>query len=115
MSLSIYMDAHVKSAVTRGLRQRGVTVMTAQEDGTDTFIDPDLLDRVTQLGYVLFTQDADFLVEGARRQGAGEAFGGIVYAHQLRVSIRQCIDDLELLGKTLEPADMLNRIEYLPL
>lgn len=91
MSLSLYMDAHVKSAVTQGLRQRGVTVITAQEDGTDALFDPDLLDRVTQLGYVLFTQDAGFLAEGARRQGAGEAFGGIVYAHQLRVSIRHVL------------------------
>lgn len=115
MSLSYYMDAHVRAAVTNGLRQRGVTVLTAQEDGTDQLDDPPLLDRATALGDVLFTQDVDFLIEAARRQRAGERFTGVVYAHQLRVPIGRCIDDLELLGKVYDPVDMENRVEYLPL
>jgi predicted nuclease of predicted toxin-antitoxin system len=109
------MDAHVPDPITRGLRARGVTVLTAQEDGSDRLPDPALLDRARALGYVLFTRDKDFLVEAARRQRAGETFAGIVYAHQLRVSISRCIDDLELLAKVYDPADMLNWVEHLPL
>jgi predicted nuclease of predicted toxin-antitoxin system len=115
MSLSLYMDAHVRSAVTHGLRLRGVTVLTAQEDGTDTLDDPDLLDRSTALGYVLFTQDVDFLTEAARRQTTGQPFAGVVYAHQQNVSTGQCVQDLELMAKVYDPVDMMNRVEYLPL
>jgi Domain of unknown function (DUF5615) len=62
MTVALYMDVHVHAAITAGLRQRGVTVLTAQEDGADQFPDPDLLDRSTALGYALFTYDTDFLV-----------------------------------------------------
>lgn len=115
MSLALYMDAHVRGAVTRGLRLRGVTVLTAQEDGTDAIADPDLLDRAMSLGYVVFTQDVDFLIEVAQRQRTGQAFAGVVYAHQQNVSIGQCVQDLALMAKVYDPVDMMNRLEYLPL
>src|SRR5436190_16279579 len=97
------MDVHVPAAITQGLRRRRGTVLTAQDDGANRLADPELLDRATLLGYVLFTQDVDFLAEGARRQHAGETFGGVVYAPQRDVSIGQCVDDLELLAKVYDP------------
>ncbi len=109
------MDVSVHGAIARGLRHRGVTVLTAQEDGTDQLDDPALLDRATALGFVLFTTDTDFLIEGARRQRAGEPFSGIVFAHQQQVPVGRCIDDLEVMGTLLDPPDMMNRVEYLPL
>ena len=63
----------------------------------------------------MFTQDEDLLVEGVRRQRTGEPFAGIIYAHQLRVTTGQCINDLELIAKVYDPADLADRIEYLPL
>ena len=33
LMVALYMDVHVKEAITRGLRRRGVDVLTAQEDG----------------------------------------------------------------------------------
>jgi hypothetical protein len=32
VSLAVYMDEHVHSAITEGLRNRGVDVLTVQED-----------------------------------------------------------------------------------
>lgn len=55
-------------AVTVGLRQRGIDVLTAFEDGASEIDDASLLDRATALGRALFTQDADLLIEAARRQ-----------------------------------------------
>ena len=55
MSVRLYMDVHVRRAVTAGLRLRGVDVLTAQEDGNRELLDPELLDRATELGRVLFT------------------------------------------------------------
>jgi predicted nuclease of predicted toxin-antitoxin system len=115
MSVGLYMDVHVRQAVTDGLRDRGVDVLTAQEDGRRELPDPDLLDRATVLGRVLFTQDDDFLQEAARRQKAGIHFAGVVYAHQLALTIGQCIEELETLAKAGQPEDFENRIEYLPL
>ena len=55
------MDQHVPLAITEGLRARGVDVLTCYEDGTSELDDTSLLRRATELGRVLFTQDADFL------------------------------------------------------
>ncbi len=109
------MDHHVHRSITTGLRLREVDVLTAYEDGTSEWADPLLLDRATALGRVLFSQDRDFLVEATHRQAAGIPFAGVIYAHQLYVSIGKCIADLELVAKINEAADLQNRIQYLPL
>ncbi len=115
MALPFYMDQHVPRAITNGLRLRGIDVLTAYEDNADQLEDPDLLDRASQLGRVLFTQDDDLLVEATQRQTQGRAFGGVVYAHQLRVTIGQCVHDLELIATLAEPSDVLNQTIFLPL
>jgi len=66
MPISLYMDAHVPRAITLGLRLRTVDVLTAQEDGSETLSDSELVNRATQLNRVLFTFDDDLLVEAAR-------------------------------------------------
>jgi hypothetical protein len=63
-----------------GLRLRGVEVLTAQEDGTSRLADPDLLNRATELGRVLFSQDEDLLREATLRQRQGTSFAGAVCA-----------------------------------
>jgi len=115
MSLAFYMDVHIPRAVTSGLRHRGITVVTAQEDGFRTVADPILLDRATELGYLLFTQDEDLLAEAKRRQENGITFAGVIYAHQQNIAIGTCVRDLELLANVFEPEDMVNRVEFLPL
>lgn len=109
------MDHHVPLAITQGLRLRGITVLTAAEDGAAQLADPLLLDRATALGYVLFTRDVDLLIEAAHRQTLGQAFAGVIYAHQQSVSIGRCVQDLELMAKVYDPIDMMNRVEHLPL
>lgn len=109
------MDHHVPSAITRGLRQRGIDVLTAEEDQTAQWDDEPLLQRATELGRTIFTEDDDFLAIGHRWQRSGREFAGIVYAHQLRVTIGQAIRDLELVAQVMSPDEMKNRIEFLPL
>ena len=60
-------------------------------------LDPELLDRATALGRVLVTMDEDFLAEATRRQRVGVRFAGVIYAHQLEVTLGRFIDDLELI------------------
>ena len=115
MTLLLYMDVHVRRPVTTGLRRRGVDVVTAQEDRTDRRHDPELLDRALAIGRVLFTQDDDLLVEAAKRQRGGQAFAGVIYAHQQNITVRQTIEDLELLAKACEPEELANRLVFMPL
>ena len=115
MSLRIYMDVHVHRAITEGLRLRGIDVLTAQEGGSAMLTDPALMDRTTALGWVLFSQDQDLLAEASRRQSERIPFSGLLYAHQARASIGECVRDLELLAKACQPSEMAGRVEYLPL
>src|SRR5690349_15476882 len=98
MPLALYMDHNVKFGVTRGLRLRGVDVLTTYEDGAHQLADSALLDRAMQLHRVLFTQDDDLLDEAAHRQEAGVEFTGVIYAHQNNLSIGRCIEELELIA-----------------
>lgn len=115
MSIKLYMDVHVRRAVTDGLRLRGVDVLTAREDGAAEFADDALLDRATDLNRILFSQDDDLLREANKRQQTGETFAGVIYAHQLNITVGQCIDDLELIAKATEPDEWVNSTVYLPL
>ncbi len=115
MSIPLYTDVNVRAEITTQLRARGVDVLTAEEDGTREFPDLNLLERAGELGRVLFTRDRDFLVLAAILQRTSRAFGGVIYAHQLRASIAQCVDDLELICKTGDLNEWFNRVGYLPL
>jgi hypothetical protein len=115
MSIALYMDVHVRKAVTNGLRMRGVDVLTAQEDGAALWPDDRLLDRAGELGRVLFSQDDDLLAEAELRQREGRFFVGVIYAHQLAITVGQCVRDLELIAKAVPPDELVNRVEFLPL
>jgi predicted nuclease of predicted toxin-antitoxin system len=115
VSIALYMDVHVPAAITRALLRRGVDVPTAQADGTMRLPDDALMNRASSLNRVLFSRDEDFLGEAMMRQSIGVAFAGVVYAHQLRVTIGQSVHDLELIAKCAEPSDFTNRVEHLPL
>jgi predicted nuclease of predicted toxin-antitoxin system len=113
MPITFYMDHHVPRAVTLGLRLRKADVITAYEDGTSEIDDAEILDRAGELGRVLFTRDDDLLAEATRRQREGIPFHGIVYAHQLRVSIGRCVEDLGLIAKVAEPVDLMDQVTAL--
>jgi len=76
--ISFYTDEHVARAVIRGLRQRGVDVLTVPETGLLGAPDEEHLERARTEGRVLFTQDEYFL----RLHAAGVAHAGIAYAPQ---------------------------------
>jgi hypothetical protein len=109
------MDHHVDAAITKGLRHHGVDALTCRDDGTTTLDDESLLARATQLGRVLFRQDDDLLDIVHRWQSQGRPFSGLIYGHQLDLSIGQAVRDLELIAKVYDPNDMQDRVESLPL
>jgi hypothetical protein len=106
--IQFYMDEHVPTAVTVGLRLRDVNVLTAQEAGMLAASDKDHLALVVREGRVLFTQDADFL----RLHARGIPHSGIAYARQ-QTPIGNIVRGLMLIYQVLEPEDMLNHVEFL--
>jgi hypothetical protein len=109
------MDVHVPLSVTLALRQRGVDVLTSQDDGTTTHDDEPLLARAAELGRVLFSQDEDFLRIAALWQQQGRPFPGVLFSAQQGVSLGRLIDDLELVATCCEPEELQSRVIYLPL
>ena len=108
-------DHHVPRASTNSLRLRNIDAITAYEDQSHELEDSDPLDRATELRRVLFTYDDDLLQEATMRQRNGLSFHGVIYAHQLRTSIGQCIEDLALITALADEGDVVNHVIFLPL
>jgi Domain of unknown function (DUF5615) len=86
------------ATITAGLRRRNIDALTSQEDGTREVDDVSLLQRATELGRVLFSQDQDLLQIASEWQRTEHSFLGLVFSAQQGVSIGQCVEDLELLA-----------------
>ncbi len=114
MAIALYMDVHVPQAITVQLRRRGVDVLTAFDDETRELPDDKLLERVTQLQRVLFTQDIRFRVLAETWQVDRKQFTGLIFGHQLGGTIGQFVKDLELIAKASEPSEWVNAVEYIP-
>jgi predicted nuclease of predicted toxin-antitoxin system len=115
MSLALYMDENVHGAITNGLRQRNVDVLTVQEDNRSGIADSEVLNRATELQRLLFSQDDDLLAEAHARQLQGIPFPGVVFAQQSRVSIGRCIQDLELIVTLGDLKEFESQVQFLPL
>lgn len=113
--IALYMDENVHGAITRELRKRNIDILRIQDDGYMGRKDNEVLDRATTLARVLFSQDDDLLREARKRQSRGETFGGVIYAHQVDVSLGQCIADLEYFAQAGMPEDFVEQVYFLPL
>jgi predicted nuclease of predicted toxin-antitoxin system len=103
-----YTDEHVSRAVVRGLRQRGVNVLTVGEADKLGATDDEHLTFALAEGRVIFTQDDDFL----RLAAAGQPHAGIVYAAQ-GAEIGEVIRGLTLIAQVLTAEEMAGHIEFL--
>jgi hypothetical protein len=115
VSLPFYLDHHVPAAIAAGLRQLQIDVLTVAEDGRADWEDDRLLKRARELGRIIFTQDRDFLVLAARWQQDRREFAGMIYGHQLRVTVGGAVRDIALIASVMTGAEMRNRVEFLPL
>ncbi len=115
MTLLLYMDVHVPTAITDGLRLRGIDVLTSQDDRLTRASDEELLERAGDLGRVFFTQDEDLLEIAARWTGEARDFSGVIYCHQLAAGIGRIVADLELIANVLSLSEFNGTVLYLPL
>jgi uncharacterized protein with PIN domain len=106
--IKFYTDEHVAKAVVRGLRQRGVEVLTVLEAGMLGASDEEHLKRARNEDRVIFTQDDDFL----RLHAAGADHAGIVYASQ-QTPVQDITRGLMLIYQVLTAEEMRGQIEFL--
>ncbi len=109
------MDEHVHRAITNGLKLRNIDVLTVQEDDRTGISDEVVLARSVALNRVVFTQDDDFLLIANRLQQQGVYFTGVIYGHQQKVTVGDCVRDLEIIAKAADPKDLASLVQYLPL
>ncbi len=95
-------------AVVKGLRNRGVDVLTTQDAGMLGASDEEHLALAISQGRVIFTQDDDFL----RLHAKGIKHGGIAYANQ-QTLIADIVRGLMLIYQVLDTTDMQNHVEFL--
>ena len=106
--IKFYTDEHVPNAVVKGLRLRGIDVLTTKEANMLGATDEEHLAFANKEGRIIFTQDGDFL----RLNTKGFEHSGIVYAHQ-RTPIGKVVRGLLLIHQVIETDEMKNHIEFL--
>ena len=57
----------------------------------------------------------DLLALAREWQKADRPFAGLIYGHQLSVTIGKAVRDLKLMATLLDPTEIAGRIEFLPL
>jgi hypothetical protein len=114
MPVQLYLDVHVDKAIHDQLRLRGVDVLRAQDDGAADMTDEKLLQHVTELGRLIFTQDIRFKVMAEDWQRQGQTFSGLLFGNQLGVTVGTYVKDLELIAKATEPAEWVHVVQHLP-
>lgn len=108
-SIRFYFDQHVWKSVARGLRQRGVEVLTAQAAGRCGLPDVDQLGFAAERARVVVTFDADYLA--LHRSGMRHA--GVAWCPEQKYSVGQLIEILATLHGVMTPDDMRDHVEYL--
>lgn len=107
--IRFFCDEHIPVAVSTGLKQRGMDILTMHDAGRSGIADVAQLQFASEHQLVLVTFDADFL----NIAQSGTEHAGIVWCPATKYSIGQLIRCLLLVGTVLSPDEMRNHIEYL--
>ena len=106
--IRFYLDENVPVAVATQLQRRGVDAVTVRDLGFLGDSDVNHLARATRLGYILCTNDADYIDLAT----TAIEHAGIVFGQQHKQSVGEWVRFLELLASVLDPNEMHNRVEY---
>lgn len=108
-SLRFYMDQHFPGAATKGVRRRGVDVLTAQEASRCGLSDAEQLAFAAAEQRVMVTFDPDFLA----LHKSGVPHAGIAWCQEKKHTIGELIQTLLLLHGVLDRESMRDHVEYL--
>ena len=111
--IRIYTDESTSVAIAEGLKRRGVDAFSARDAGNLGLTDEEQLIYAGKEKATVFTHYTDFLQIAARWLDEGRAHQGIIYCHQARYSVGECVRKLRMLTAMLYSEDMVNHIEFL--
>ncbi len=90
--------------------RRGIHAWSAREANNLGLTDKEQLEYAARERAAIFTHDDDFLSMVAQ---SNQDHYGLVYVHQQKLSVGECIRRLKTLANTRSVMDMKNRIEFL--
>lgn len=108
VKLTFYINESVNVAVGKGLKRRGVKVISARDANNLGLSDKEQLDYATKNNLVIVTHDDDFLSMAMKLEHKG-----IVYVRQQKYSVGDLIRRLKLLWDITEQKDIVNHVEFL--
>lgn len=111
--MQFYADENIESAIIDGLRLRGITIQSVQEAGKSGLPDELQLRHAKSVGAILITRDTDFLHLCEKWKQRGISFPGLLFIPSKRISIGECIREIESLTSMLNSEAMINHIEFL--
>jgi len=85
-----------------------VEVFSAKDLGKLGLTDEEQIQVTKRKGAIIFTHDVDFLRMASQREHPG-----IIYVHQQKLSIGECIRRLKAIAETKSPEEMHNQIVFL--
>ena len=106
--LKFYADEHISHAVVKGLRARGVDIISCNEAEMRTATDFAHLSFAKKEDRVIITYDNDFL----KLVSDGHPHAGIIFSHR-PIPIGEMISTILLIHEVFEQEDMENSIEFI--
>ncbi|MFP3952309.1 MAG: DUF5615 family PIN-like protein [Candidatus Bathyarchaeia archaeon] len=106
--MRIYADESVNVAIVEGLKRRGIDAFSTKDIDKLGLTDQQQIDEATEKQAAIFTHDVDFLRIAIHRKHPG-----IIYVHQQKYTIGECIKRLKLIAKTKTREEMRNQTIFL--
>ena len=106
--IKIYADESVNTAIIEGLKRHGVNAFSAKDLGKLGITDEEQLQTAIQNQAVIFTHDVDFIKIAIHKNHPG-----IIYVHQQKITIGECVKRLKIITETKTPQEMRNQIIFL--
>lgn len=97
-------------AVVEGLKRRGIEAWPPRDAGKLGLTDEEQLGYALKNKATIFTHDDDFLSLAAE---SGKEHFGILYVHQQRYSVGECIRRIKAIVETRTLDDMKKRIVFI--
>ena len=112
-ALRIYTNESVPLAVVAGLQQRGVEAWSARDAGNLGLTDEQQLQYACREKAAIFTHDDDFLRLAHQWIQQGKEHWGIIFVHERKLTMGECIRRLALYPQVAQAEDMKNRVDFL--
>ena len=90
------------------MKRRGVEAFSAKDIDKLGLTDEEQIEVAVNKQAVIFTHDVDFLRIALHKQHSG-----IIYVHQQKLSVGECIGRLKAIAETKSAEEMRNRIIFL--